>query len=166
MVAGRECYTHAMRWQLITVGKPRHNGLAAAGTDYLSRLGHYIRLEETVVREERGGKGVSTSEIMQREGQRIIAQVKPSCYLIVLDRKGKGLTSESLAKRLRQIAEATSDTAFVIGGAWGLSPEVLKRSDWTWTLSTLTYPHELARVMMLEQLYRAHTILRGEPYHK
>ena len=166
MVAGRECYTHAMRWQLITVGKPRHNGLAAAGTDYLSRLGHYIRLEETVVREERGGKGVSTSEIMQREGQRIIAQVKPGCYLIVLDRKGKGLTSESLAKRLRQIAEVTSDTAFVIGGAWGLSPEVLKRSDWTWTLSTLTYPHELARVMMLEQLYRAHTILRGEPYHK
>jgi 23S rRNA (pseudouridine1915-N3)-methyltransferase len=166
VVAGGECYTHAMRWQLITVGKPRHNGLAAAGTDYLSRLRHYIRLEEAVVREERGGKGVSASEIMQREGERILAHVKPGCNLVVLDRKGKTLTSESLAERLQQIAESASDTAFVIGGAWGLSPEVLKRSDWIWTLSTLTYPHELARVMVLEQLYRAQTILRGEPYHK
>ena len=155
-----------MRLHLLTVGKARKTPLAAAARDYLDRLGHYATVEEIVVREERAGKGVSPADVMRREGERILARLLPGCYTIALDRSGAEIPSEGLAKKIEGLAGSTSETVFVIGGAFGLDPAVLKRSDWTWSLSALTYPHELARVMVLEQLYRAHTILRGEPYHK
>ena len=103
---------------------------------------------------------------MRKEGLRIAGCIRPDTFVISLDRTGKTVDSAGLARKLRQLADTGRDATLVIGGAWGLSPEILKKSDWIWSLSALTYPHELARVIVLEQLYRAHTILRGEPYHK
>ncbi|MEE2752808.1 MAG: 23S rRNA (pseudouridine(1915)-N(3))-methyltransferase RlmH [Candidatus Latescibacterota bacterium] len=155
-----------MGLQLLTVGKARQNGLATTGKDYLARLGHYTRIEETVVGEERTTKHSRPEDVMNREGFRIAGCIRPDSFIISLNRTGKTVDSEGLAKILGELADTGRDATLVIGGAWGLSPEILKKSDWIWSLSTLTYPHELARVVVLEQLYRAHTILRGEPYHK
>jgi 23S rRNA (pseudouridine1915-N3)-methyltransferase len=155
-----------MGLQLLTVGKARQDGLAATGKDYLARLSHYTRIEETVVREERATKGMTPATVMRQEGLRIASLVKPECFVIALDRGGNTVTSEGLASKLQQLADTGRDVTFVIGGAWGLSPDILEKSDWVWALSSLTYPHELARIVVLEQLYRAHSILRGEPYHK
>jgi 23S rRNA (pseudouridine1915-N3)-methyltransferase len=155
-----------MRLHLLTVGRVRQTPLAAAAQDYLDRLSHYTNCEEIVVREERAGKGLGPADVMRREGERILARLRPEYHTIALDRSGEEISSESLAKKMSRLADRFSETVFVIGGAFGLDPAVLKRSDWKWSLSALTYPHELARVMVLEQLYRAHTILRGEPYHK
>jgi 23S rRNA (pseudouridine1915-N3)-methyltransferase len=166
VIAGGRCYNQRMGLQLLTVGKARQDGLAATGKDYLARLSHYTRIEESIVREERTTKGTRPEDVMRQEGLRIAGLLKPECFVISLDRNGKTVDSEGLASKLRELADTGRDATFVIGGAWGLSPEILRKSDWTWSLSTLTYPHELARVVVLEQLYRAHTILRGEPYHK
>ncbi len=151
---------------ILTVGRTRQTPLAAAAKDYFDRLGHYTACEEFAVREERSGKGMSPADVMRKEGERLLARLKPGCYTIALDRSGAEISSKVLAEKLERLARNASETVLVIGGAFGLDPAVLKRSDWIWSLSTLTYPHELARVMVLEQLYRAHTILKREPYHK
>lgn len=155
-----------MMLELLSVGKPRQAGLSDAAKTYASRLSRYTKFTESSVREERSGKGTPPSEVIRREGERLLGRLEGKQHVIVLDVAGKTVTSEGLAERIDRLRSTDTDAVCVIGGAFGLDADVIERADWVWSLSPHTFPHELVRVMALEQLYRAHTILRGEPYHK
>jgi len=154
-----------MRLHLLTVGNPRQQGLAEAGREYAKRLGRYVKFEESVVKEEKA-KNLAPAQVIEKEGERILDRLRPGQFVIALDRSGKAVTSEQLSQKVEEVARTKGEAVFVIGGANGLSKRVVDRANWLWSLSSQTYPHEMARVMVLEQLYRAQTILRGEPYHK
>ena len=133
--------------------------------DYEARLGRALRLEVVEVRDEPLQRG-TPDEVREREGKRILPQ-RDGCHAVVLDRSGRAHSSEELAVLLQTFEErAPQRTAFVIGGACGLSPAVLAAAGTRLSLGSLTLPHQLARVVLGEQLYRATTILRGEPYHR
>ena len=155
-----------MSLRLVSVGKPRQKGLAEAGREYAARIRRYTKLEEVGVKEERARKGTPTAEILKKEGGRILDRIGATDFVIALDKGGEAVGSEDLAKRLDRLKDTATVGTLIIGGALGLDQTVLDRANWTVSLSAQTYPHELARVMVLEQLYRAQTILRGEPYHK
>jgi len=146
------------------VGRPR-GPLADAAHDYEGRLARVLKLEVLEVRDEPLQRG-TPDEVREREGRRI-APLLDGWHAIALDRTGTGRSSEQLAELLRDLEERPPQrTAFVIGGACGLAPAVLAASAGRLSLGPLTLPHQLARVVLAEQLYRATTILRGEPYHR
>jgi 23S rRNA (pseudouridine1915-N3)-methyltransferase len=150
--------------RLVVVGRPR-GPLRDAAADYEGRLGRVLRLEVVEVREEPLQRG-TPAEVMAREAARIAPHVE-GLRLVGLDRGGAALRSEELATLLRDLEETPPQrTAFVIGGAAGLDSALLERADRRLSLGPLTLPHQLARVVLAEQLYRATTILRGEPYHR
>ena len=132
--------------------------------DYLRRLGRYARIEEVEVREASRAPTVQTQR--EEEAHRLRARLPAAATVIALAREGSGWTSEELARRLEGWRVATRPVAFVIGGSHGLAAGLLASAGARWSLGPLTLPHELARVVVVEQLYRAFTILRGEPYHK
>lgn len=148
---------------LLAVGRLRPYYREACD-DYLRRLSRYGTVAEREVRE--AGRA-STPELRRKnETARIEAALPPRGTLIVLDRTGTAWSSEELARRLHGWRLAAAPVALVIGGAYGVEPRLLGRAAARWSLGPLTLPHELARVVVLEQWYRAWTILRGEPYHK
>jgi 23S rRNA (pseudouridine1915-N3)-methyltransferase len=150
--------------RIVAVGRPR-GALADAAHDYETRLGRALRLEVVEVRDEPLQRG-TPDEVREREGKRILPHLE-GCHAVVLDRTGKTQTSEELAVLLQSLEERPPQrTAFVIGGACGVSPAVLSAAGTRLSLGPLTLPHQLARVVLGEQLYRATTILRGEPYHR
>ncbi|MBT5832010.1 MAG: 23S rRNA (pseudouridine(1915)-N(3))-methyltransferase RlmH [Candidatus Latescibacteria bacterium] len=154
-----------MQLTLITVGKCKNAGFQQAAQDYIKRLGHYASLKEIQVKEEKAVG--NTKEVINKEGLRLLQAIPQNTIVIGLDPTGKHCTSEYLAQTLSDMAlRSQSRVAFLIGGAFGLSPEVQKRANWCLSLSKMTFPHEMARVSVLEQLYRAFTIIRGEQYHK
>ena len=132
--------------------------------DYLRRLGRYARIEEIEVREASRAPTVDAQRA--EEAGRLRARLPPAATVIALAREGSGWTSEELARRLEGWRVAARPLAFVIGGSHGLSDALLASAAARWSLGPLTLPHELARVVVVEQLYRGFTILRGEPYHK
>jgi 23S rRNA (pseudouridine1915-N3)-methyltransferase len=150
---------------VVCVGRPR--GVLAEGiTEYEERASRYFRLEVVEIREARY-RGQPLTELMAEEGGRILARVPAQDQLVALHRQGKMWSSEELARALDTAnLQGISGYSFVIGGAFGLSDQVLERARFRLSLSTLTFPHELARLILAEQLYRAGTINRGEPYHK
>jgi 23S rRNA (pseudouridine1915-N3)-methyltransferase len=153
------------RCTLVSVGKVK--GWAAEGSeDYAKRLRRYFPVEIIEVAEEDMNRR-SREEVLSAEGDRILKRLPAEAYVISLDReKGKALPSEGLARRLEDLGvSGRSDVAFVIGGPLGLSSEVLQRADELWSFGRITLPHALARVVLLEQLYRAVKIQRGEKYH-
>ncbi|HZD04600.1 MAG TPA: 23S rRNA (pseudouridine(1915)-N(3))-methyltransferase RlmH, partial [Longimicrobiales bacterium] len=120
-----------------------------------------------VVEVEAGARrGEEPEEVVAAEAERILARLPREAGVVALTRKGKGMTSRGLARWLSRQAVDASDVAFVIGGAWGLDAVVLERASRHLSLSPMTLPHEVARLCLAEQLYRAGTIVRGEPYHK
>ena len=139
-----------MRYRIIAVGRVKDEGIRSACDEYLQRLRHYAKVEETEVKDE----------------ARISGSVAEGSRLIALSRAGEAWSSRTLAERTAHWEMEGRDVGFAIGGADALPAEVLARADATWSLSALTLPHELARLLVLEQLYRAHTIRRGEPYHR
>jgi 23S rRNA (pseudouridine1915-N3)-methyltransferase len=150
--------------RLVVVGRPR-GPLRDAAADYEARLAHAVRLEVVEVREEPLQHGTA-AEVMERERRRIEPRLE-GCSVVCLDRAGTMRTSEQLADLVRECEERPPQrTAFVIGGACGLAPDLLARADERLSLGPATLPHQLARVVLGEQLYRATTILRGEPYHR
>jgi 23S rRNA (pseudouridine1915-N3)-methyltransferase len=153
-----------VRITLAVVGKPRDQGLAAAIREYETRAARYWPLEVREVREEPARAG-SADLVRQREGERLAERVAAR-RVIACDPGGEGMTSEAFAAWLQRGREQGRDMAFVIGGAYGLSPELRDRAELRLTLAPWTLPHELARLVLAEQLYRAGTIVRGEPYHK
>ncbi len=152
-----------METYLVAVGKLRAS-FRDACDDYLRRLRHYGAVVEIEVRE--AGRA-STPELRRaEETDRLTRAVPAGARLLVLDRGGTAWSSEELARRLARWRDESRDLALVLGGAFGLAPELVTGAGERWSLGPLTLPHELARVVVLEQWYRAWTILRGEPYHK
>jgi len=153
-----------MRVVVAVVGKPRNAALKAAIQDYETRAARYWPLEVHEVREERAA-GTSATLVREREGERLGARIA-SARIVACEAAGKAMSSEAFAAWLHGEREEERDVAFVIGGAFGLSPDLVKRSATSLSLAPWTLPHELARLVLAEQLYRAGSIVRGEPYHK
>lgn len=154
-----------MKVSLVSVGRPRPP-LADAIAQYESRIGHYFSFETHEVKE--GGKrGDPVARVVDEEGERLLARVPRQNEVVALHRPGRPWSSERLASYLSEAAlRSLPGVTFVIGGAFGLSRTVIDRADQLISLSAMTLPHELARLLLTEQIYRAGTILRGEPYHK
>ncbi|HSD30866.1 MAG TPA: 23S rRNA (pseudouridine(1915)-N(3))-methyltransferase RlmH [Gemmatimonadales bacterium] len=139
-----------MRYHVVAVGRLRNAGLRATCDEYLKRLRRYAKVEEREVKDE----------------ARLPEAIPGEARLVALSRRGETWSSTELARRTAGWDQDGRDVAFAIGGAAGLPVAVLRRAERIWSLSPLTFPHELARVILLEQLYRAFTIRRGEPYHR
>lgn len=154
-----------MRLVVAVVGKPRDRHLAAAIEEYEARAARYWPLEVAEVREA-SGRGVNPADVCMREGERLLARIPAAARVVVCDERGDRLTSALFAAFVADARECAQDLAFVIGGAFGLSDVVRVRADRAMQLAPWTLPHELARLVLAEQLYRAGTIVRGEPYHK
>lgn len=138
--------------------------------EYLKRLGPYAKVEVIEVPDEKAPENLSETEMEQvkdKEGERILAKISDDTYVIILAIQGKMLSSEELAREIDQLATyGKSKIAFVIGGSLGLSKAVEKRADYALSFSKMTFPHQLMRLVLVEQIYRAFRINRGEPYHK
>jgi 23S rRNA (pseudouridine1915-N3)-methyltransferase len=145
------------------VGKARHATLAPVVREYETRAARYWPLEVREVRDEASG---SPAEARKREGARLLDLVPERAHLVACDETGKSMTSAQFSAWLQKQRESTADLCFVIGGAHGLSEAVRSAARTTLSLAPWTLPHELARAVLAEQLYRAGTIVRREPYHK
>jgi 23S rRNA (pseudouridine1915-N3)-methyltransferase len=153
-----------MRVRLIWVGKTRDAHLRALADEYLKRLGRFTRIEITELRESAAR---DEREGIADEGRRIISALRSDALAVLLDVEGKQWSSLELAGEFeRWQTGGMKEVAFITGGPYGISPEVAKRAQLRWSLSRLTLTHEMARVVLLEQLYRAHTIIQGLPYQK
>jgi 23S rRNA (pseudouridine1915-N3)-methyltransferase len=154
-----------VRVVVAAVGKPRDRHLAAAIEEYETRAARYWPLKVEEVREA-SGRGVSADDARDREGARLLERVPRGALLIACDERGERLTSAAFADLLITTRDAARDVAFVVGGAFGHSERVRSAATRTVQMAPWTLPHELARLVLAEQLYRAGTIARGEPYHK
>jgi 23S rRNA (pseudouridine1915-N3)-methyltransferase len=154
-----------VRVLVTVVGKPRDAGLASAITEYETRAARYWPLEVSEVREEPARAG-SADLVRKKEGERLGARIPAGCDVIACDIEGTTMTSEAFARWLQGARESARDIAFVIGGAFGLSEDLRQRARLRLSVAPWTLAHELARLVLAEQLYRAGTIVRGEPYHK
>ncbi len=153
-----------MKLRVIAVGRDRSGLYAPAVEEYGKRLARQVRFELLEVPEAR--KHAGTPQAKVEEGATLLAKLGPRERVVALDERGDELTSHELAARVGRWLERGQDVALLIGGADGLAPEVLSRADERLALSRFTLAHRLARLVLVEQLYRAMTILRGEPYHK
>lgn len=154
-----------MRLVVAVVGKPRHRALATAIGEYEQRAARYWPLDVQEVREE-PARGAPVDLVREREAERLRARLTPGARLVACDAAGRAMSSEAFAGWLQGEREGGRDVAFVIGGAFGLAPSLRAQAPLALSLAPWTLPHELARLVLAEQLYRAGTILRGEPYHK
>ncbi|MBN8202124.1 MULTISPECIES: 23S rRNA (pseudouridine(1915)-N(3))-methyltransferase RlmH [Bacillaceae] len=159
-----------MNISIITVGKLKEKYLKQGIDEYLKRLSAYAKLDIIEVPDEKAPEELSETEMIQvkqKEGERILAKIHPDAHVIALAIDGKMKSSEELADNLDKLATyGKSKIAFVIGGSLGLSQEVLQRADDKLSFSKMTFPHQLMKLILLEQVYRAFRINRGEPYHK
>lgn len=152
--------------KLIVVGKTEENYLKEGIDIYLKRLKHYVNFDIYTIPELKNAKNLSILQIMQKEGELILKQVATSDRLILLDENGKIESSVSFSVFLeKMMLQGLKNLIFVIGGAYGFSEDVYKRSNEKISLSKMTFSHQMVRLFFIEQLYRAMTILKGEPYH-
>jgi 23S rRNA (pseudouridine1915-N3)-methyltransferase len=150
---------------LLSVGKPKDPRLAALHDDYAGRIRRFgVTYETAWVPEVESGRRFSSEHAKEREGRSILEVVDPRGSIVALDPSGDALSSEAFARRLE--AWSAPRVTFVVGGPIGLHRDVLRAAARTWSLTPLTFPHELVRVLVAEQVYRALTLLRGVPYHK
>ncbi len=159
-----------MKITLITVGKIKEKYLKDAIAEYTKRLSKYCKLEIIEVADEKtpdNATEVVEKAIRAKEAERILKHVKDDAYVITLEINGKQLSSEELADKIEKLGvQGTSHIIFIIGGSIGLGEDVLKKSDFALSFSKMTFPHQLMRVILLEQVYRSYRIINGEPYHK
>lgn len=159
-----------MKITVISVGKIKEKYLKDAIAEYSKRLSKYCRLEIIEVADEKTPDQASENVeegIRAREGERILKNIKDDMYVITLEIQGKMVTSEELAEKIEMLGiQGKSNLAFVIGGSIGLGKAVMNRSDFALSFSRMTFPHQLMRVVLLEQIYRGFRIINGEPYHK
>lgn len=159
-----------MNIDVITVGKIKEAYLRDAISEYLKRLSKFARVTVIEVKDEKTEENATDGEernVKETEGKRILQKIGERDYVIALAINGETFTSEGMAERLNRLfVKGESRLTFVIGGSLGLSDEVLSRANESWSFGKLTYPHQLMRVILLEQLYRDFKILNHEPYHK
>ncbi|NNU94133.1 23S rRNA (pseudouridine(1915)-N(3))-methyltransferase RlmH [Geobacillus sp. NFOSA3] len=159
-----------MHIHIISVGKLKEKYLMQGIDEYKKRLSSYAKVDIIEVPDEKAPEHLSEQEmeqIKQREGERILAKIPNDAYVIALAIEGKMKSSEQFAASLDKLATyGKSKIAFIIGGSLGLSKQVMQRADEALSFSKMTFPHQLMRLILLEQIYRAFRINRGEPYHK
>ena len=134
--------------------------------DYVTRLGSSLKIALTQIEPGARGGARSAESAMQTEGRRLLAAVRKEDYVVTLDERGSQMTTRELAAWLGARMQEGLDLAFLIGGPDGFASEVLARGNFRWSLSRLTFPHALVRVVLAEQLYRAHAVLTNHPYHR
>lgn len=155
-----------MKITLLTVGKTDIRWVREGLEIYISRLKHYIPFSLTEIPELKNASSLSKYQIKAREGELILKSIKPSDEVILLDEHGKEYTSMEWARNMeKRMSGSGRDMVFVIGGAYGFSDDVYSRCDGKVSLSKMTFSHQMVRTIFAEQLYRAFTIIRGEPYH-
>jgi len=159
-----------MHISIIAVGKIKEKYLQQGIDEYLKRLSAYAKVNMIEVKEEQAPEELSRAEmemVKEKEGERILAQIKQDQVVVVLAIEGKGMSSEDLAAQMERWGTyGQSHLAFVIGGSLGLDKRVLSRANLLLSFSKMTFPHQLMRLILLEQIYRAFRINRREPYHK
>ncbi|NLJ87669.1 MAG: 23S rRNA (pseudouridine(1915)-N(3))-methyltransferase RlmH [Epulopiscium sp.] len=159
-----------MKITIIAVGKLKEKYLHMAVDEYSKRLSRYCKLEIIELADEKTSEKMSIAQednIKNKEGQRILKNIKDDAYVIALAIEGKQYSSEEMAEKIQDLSLlGKSHITFIIGGSIGLSKELLKRADEQLSFSKMTFPHQLMRVVLLEQLYRWFKIMKGEPYHK
>lgn len=155
---------------VISVGKIKEKYWIRAIEEYSKRLSRYCKLDLIEVADEKAPENLSEKEMEQikaSEAANIFRNIKENMYVIALDIQGKMLSSEGLADKLEKLGvQGHSSIAFIIGGSIGLSHEVFKKADYRLSFSPMTFPHQLMKVILLEQIYRGFRIMKGEPYHK
>ena len=158
-----------MKITVLTVGKIKEKYLRDAIAEYTKRLSRYCKLETIEVADEKTPDNASENAeemIRQKEAERLLKYIREDAYLITLEIGGKQLTSEEFSEKIEKLGiQGTSHIIFVIGGSIGIGKAVLKKSDYALSFSKMTFPHQLMRVILLEQIYRGYRIISGEPYH-
>ena len=159
-----------MRISIVCVGKIKEKYLKLGIDEFSKRLSKYCKLEVIELDDEKAPENLSDKEMLmikEKEGKKILSKIKENAHVIALAIDGKNLSSEELADNINNLGvRGTSHIVFVIGGSLGLSDEVLKRANYKLSFSKMTFPHQLMRLILLEQVYRAYRINSGEPYHK
>ena len=154
-----------MKITLLVVGKTTNTALEAMISDYQKRLTHYVPFELRILPELKNAKSLSFEQQKQAEGEMILKSVAPSSQVILLDEHGKEYRSVEFASWMEKQMSSGRDLVFVVGGPYGFSQEVYGRANGLISLSQMTFSHQMVRLVFVEQIYRAMTILRGEPYH-
>lgn len=153
--------SYLMHFRFVWVGKTRHKNWRNLQEEYLARLSHFVKVKISEIKDRKKG------ETKEDEGKRILERLNHRSFVCLLDEKGKSISSRALAGELtRWQNRGLQEVAFVVGGADGISTEVAEKADLSLSLSAMTFTHEMARVILIEQLYRAFTIIRGFPYQK
>lgn len=163
-------YGEIMKITIISVGKIKEKFYIEAIKEYSKRLSRYCTLKEITVSDEKAPENLSDKEIEQtkdKEGEKILKNIKDSSFVIAMCIDGNHLSSEVLASYIKDLGvKGKSDLTFIIGGSLGLSKNILSRADYKISFSKMTFPHQLFKVLLLEQIYRSFRINNGEPYHK
>ena len=155
-----------MKVKLIVVGKTNVNYLKDGETEYDQRIKHYVNFEQLIISDVKNAKNLSTAQLKNKEGLQILSKINTSDYVVLLDEKGKQFSSNEFSNFLiNKNLSNTKYLVFVVGGAFGFSDEVYQRADYKFSLSKMTFTHQMIRVFFKEQLYRALTIIKGEKYH-
>ena len=155
-----------MKLQFWSVGKSHEPYVKAGIEEFTSRISRYFKIEWNIIPVPKNAGMLSEMDLKKKEGQLIVEWLDDDDYLVVLDEKGRQLTSEGLATFIQSRAnESTRKIVFLIGGAFGVDDIVLKRANFSWSLSQLVFPHQLVRLILAEQVYRACTIIKNEKYH-
>ena len=159
-----------MRINIVCVGKIKEKYLKLGIDEFKKRLSKYCKLEIIELEDEKAPENLSDKEMLmikEKEGKKILSKIKDNSYVIALAIDGKNLSSEELAETINKLGvRGISNITFVIGGSLGISDEVLSIADYKLSFSKMTFPHQLMRLILLEQVYRAYRINNGEPYHK
>lgn len=154
-----------MKTLLLQVGKTTDQRIASLVDDYAGRIAHYLPLEVVTIPELRSTRSMSEEQQKAAEGSLILRQLQPSDTLVLLDEHGREPRSVELARWLEQKQQTARRLVFAIGGPYGFAPKVYQRAQEQLSLSRLTFSHQMVRLVFMEQLYRACTIIKGEPYH-
>jgi len=151
---------------LLSIGKPHDSNLKQAIEDFTKRISNYFPVEWLVIAPPKNAGVLSMEDLKKAEGSLITQQLTKDDYLILLDERGKNISSPELANQIQQRGnESTKRIVFVIGGAFGVDETVFKKANYVWSLSKLVFPHMIVRLVLAEQIYRACSIIRNEKYH-
>ena len=155
-----------MRVRLIAVGSRMPKWVREAYEDYITRLGSGLKVSLVEIEPGPRSAGRPPQKAMEAEAQKLLGALRKDEYVVALDERGAEMTTRELAAWLKARMQDGRDLAFLVGGPDGFAPEVVARSDFKWSVSRLTFPHALVRVVLAEQLYRAHGVLANHPYHR
>ena len=154
-----------MRITLLQTGKTRDDYLLKGINEFNKRIVRYVPFKMELVPDLKNSRNMTMKEVQKKEGDQILKKIKPDTYVILLDERGREFTSISFAEHLNSLEGRVNHIMFVIGGPYGFSEEVYNRANEKFSLSRLTFSHQMVRLLFMEQLYRTFTILKGEPYH-